>query len=180
MSSSVGVFFLSSFFFLPLWKEAYGQSITRQKCKNGKNVKTKNNKSKCILADFFQIEIFRCSFRSMPYGLSMTVLKLPPISSFQNLGDCPMVSNNCSSLYCQEYCMSLPINYMIFLISDMWVCLQTTSGLLFQREVKHFYQVSCSSPSTIQKISSKEGLPINLGPRMIMEKAMAAHSSTLA
>lgn len=61
----------------------------------GKNVKTQNNKSKCILTDFFQIETFRSSFRFMPHELSMTILKLPPISSFQSLGDYPMVSNNC-------------------------------------------------------------------------------------
>ena len=102
----------------------------------------------------------------MPHGLSMTVLKLPPISSFKYLGGCPMISNNCFSLYCQEYCIPLLTNYVIFFIDDMWVGLHTTSQQLFQRWVNHFYQVSGSSSTTIQKISSKEGLPISLGPGM--------------
>ena len=111
------------------------------------------------------------TFRSFIYAPwitnSMTVLKPPPISSFQSLVDCPMVSNSCSSLYCQEYCMSLPIVMGCFLMNGMWVGLYMTSEQLFQRGIKRFYQVSHSFLSTVQMVSSKEGLPISLGPGIL-------------
>ena len=42
-----------------------------------------------------------------------------------------------------------------------------TSEQLFQRGIKRFYQVSHSFLSTVQMVSSKEGLPISLGPGIL-------------